>query len=260
MRFGSIIYGTSPSALEASEFPSYWGLLDCEHYFKTAEGFRMILAGTSLLLSPLSKTSILVAPGAGKTTLIRLLTGLETPRSGRLLGQRGDALLLSYAGHLHPLMTGEENVRNVARLYGLEPDEVLWRCLRFVDLQPLIRNRINSYSATAKTLLAYALNLQLPCRFLLAKDRFLIGSERVRRELKPVLEQALETRGLILIGSSPRIGQQVSEQQYVLKDGLLLRCHHHAQAVTLYRRAVDEDLMLPSEIDPPNPGQTDGQL
>lgn len=230
---------------------SAWGLLDCTHYYRSAQGTRALLDETSFLPAPMSRHGLLVAPGAGKTTLARLLCGIEPPRHGHLLGRRGDATLLNHSAHLHPAMTGEENVRNIAHLVGIDPDETFLACAQLTVLGELLRQRVRHYSATAKALLAFALNLQLPSRFLLAENRLLFGDADMRQRNQHALEQALQTRGLIVITSNPRITRHVCDHHHVLVDGRLVACADHVEAEALLKTTLAAPALWTPEASAP---------
>ena len=53
--------------------------------------------------------------GAGKSTTMRLIAGTELPNSGRVRRSVRVSWPLGFAGGFHPLMTGRENVKFVAR-------------------------------------------------------------------------------------------------------------------------------------------------
>lgn len=226
-----------------------WGLLDCVHYFKSADDFISILDKTSFLVPPLSRTSILMPSGTGKSTLIRLLAGIEVPRGGYLVGHRGDAVMLNYAGHLHPAMSGEENVRNIATIMGLDPQEVALQCQSFVELDEQFRHPVSSYAATAKASLAFALNLLMPSKFLLVEDRLTLGDSRMRMKCKIALAQALQTKGLIMICSNPNLVRDVCDHHHVLKDGRFQACRNYAQALEIYRTTLINTAGTPNHSD-----------
>ncbi len=226
-----------------------WGLLDCEHYFQAGDDFNPILHRASFLVPPLSRTSILMAPGSGKSTLVRLLAGIEAPRGGHLVGRRGDAVMLNYAGHLHPAMTGEENVRNIASIMGLNPQEVALQCQAFTELDEQFRRPVISYAATAKASLAFALNLQLPAKYLLVEDRLTLGDSRMRLKCKKALSEALQTKGLIMICSNPNLVRHVCDHHQVLKDGRFHSCSSYAQAVEIYKATLVDATGMPHQLD-----------
>jgi ATP-binding cassette subfamily F protein 3 len=79
-------------------------------------GGRLILDGADLEVGPRARVGLIGANGTGKSTLLRLLAGDETPDAGTVTLRRG-----AVVAHLHQLVTGDERtVRAV--LAGARPE------------------------------------------------------------------------------------------------------------------------------------------
>ena len=97
--------------------------------------------------------AILGDNGAGKTTLLRALAGLAQPTQGTLSifgkSPREATRDLGYMAHpslLYDEMTGMENLRYVARLYGISGDERCEHAIRAVGLDPALTRGVGHYS------------------------------------------------------------------------------------------------------------------
>jgi heme exporter protein A len=100
-----------------------------------AYGERVALAGVTLSLPP-GRTLVVFGPnGAGKSTLLRVLATLLRPTEGiaRVLGRelpdeawavRGRIGFLGHEPLLYRELTGRENLRFQARLFGVAPERV----------------------------------------------------------------------------------------------------------------------------------------
>jgi NitT/TauT family transport system ATP-binding protein len=99
---------------------------DVTKRYETDEGVLTALSGIDLSVPEGSFTSVVGPSGGGKTTLLRLLAGLESPTSGTIrvdgepvTGPDPDRGLVFQAATLYPWRTVAENVR-----FGLEVADV----------------------------------------------------------------------------------------------------------------------------------------
>lgn len=97
--------------------------------------------------------AILGENGAGKTTLLRALAGLAHPTRGEIsiLGKtpRLACRDIGYMAHpslLYDEMSGMENLRYFARLYGIAGDSRCKEVIRAVGLDPHLARAVGQYS------------------------------------------------------------------------------------------------------------------
>jgi len=97
--------------------------------------------------------SILGDNGAGKTTLLRALAGLAAPTRGEIaiFGQSPEDACrdVGYMAHpslLYDEMSGRENLRYFAGLYGIAGDSRTEEVIRLVGLDPALNRAVGQYS------------------------------------------------------------------------------------------------------------------
>lgn len=216
-----------------------FGLVNCSMHYDSPQGLKVILDTVNFVIDWKDRVGLLATQGAGKSTIINLLAGLERPNSGSLLGYRGDAVLLGNASCLNHAMTGEENIRNVARILGLDGDELALFCLDFSELGADFYHKVGAYSAGMKARVAYALSLAIPARIYLADERLTVGDELMQKKCRVALERALEDRGLVFLTRNPRLTRDICNIHGVVAGGRIIICRSHDDAVALFAASAD---------------------
>jgi ABC-2 type transport system ATP-binding protein len=133
-----------------------------------ARSFGRIAAISDLSLSvPGGTVAVLLGPnGAGKTTAVRLMTGALQPYSGtvRVFGvdpkDAGESVrrrcgVVAAKPALYDRLTGRDNLRYAAELYGVAPDRVDESADRF-GISNALDLRVGGYSTGMKSRLALA--------------------------------------------------------------------------------------------------------
>ena len=139
--------------------------------------------------------AILGDNGAGKTTLLRALAGLAAPTRGSisLLGStnlREVCREVGYMAHpslLYDEMSGMENLRYFAQLYGITNDERCAEVIRAVALDPALARPVGQYSQGMRQRMSLARALLHDPKILLLDEPFSNVDIRSAREMVGLL-------------------------------------------------------------------------
>jgi ABC-type multidrug transport system ATPase subunit len=133
--------------------------------------------------------------GAGKSTLLRIIAGLSLPSQGRfaLLGTdsvKAVAQRVGYMGHaplLYDELSGLENLRYFAGLYGRSGDNVCRKAMQTVGLDPELTRRVGQYSQGMRQRLSLARAVLHDPELILLDEPFSNVDVHSAREMAAVL-------------------------------------------------------------------------
>lgn len=123
-------------------------------YFKSRQGDKRVLKGVSFHLPREKNVAVVGGNGAGKSTLIGLMSGVTRPNSGTVERNGRFSWPMAFAGGFHPMLTGRQNAKFVARIYQEDPLQLVEEVQEFSELGRSFDLPINSYSQGMKARLA----------------------------------------------------------------------------------------------------------
>lgn len=145
--------------------------------------------------------AIMGCNGAGKSTLMRLLSGAERPDSGRIWRSTSVSWPLGFAGGFNGSMTGVENVRFVARVYGRDSDAILDYVRDFADLGGHLRLPMRTYSSGMRARLAFGLSLAIDFECYLIDEAMAVGDARFRAKSKQAFSEKMANAAQVIMVS-----------------------------------------------------------
>ena len=144
--------------------------------------------------------------GAGKTTLLRALAGLAHPTSGEIsiLGRnpREACRDIGYMAHpslLYDEMSGMENLRYFAGLYGIAGDGRCAEVIRAVGLDPALARPVGQYSQGMRQRMSLARAMVHDPRILLLDEPFSNVDASSAREMVGLLKNMRDAGKTIFV-------------------------------------------------------------
>ncbi|WP_420861704.1 ABC transporter ATP-binding protein [Algirhabdus cladophorae] len=140
--------------------------------------------------------------GAGKSTLLKMISGAMDPTSGEILTTGAISWPVGFAGSFHPDMTGIQNTRFVARIYGVDTDQLVDFVYDFSELGRQFNMPVRSYSSGMRSRLAFGISMGVPFDTYLVDEVTAVGDQAFRDKSNQVFQARLEHAGAIMVSHS----------------------------------------------------------
>ena len=171
--------------------------------YRIEGGLKLVLDDIDFVFPSGLSVGVLGMNGAGKSTLLRLLSGADQPTSGRVRRNRRISWPVSLSG-FNGSLTGEENVRFVSRLYGVDHREVMRYVASFTELGDDLYQPTRTYSAGMRGRVSFALSLALDFGTYIVDEGHATGDARFAKRFNQEWRQRLQRANIIMV--SHRIG------------------------------------------------------
>ncbi|HAV08817.1 MAG TPA: ATP-binding protein [Rhodobacteraceae bacterium] len=202
----------------------------------TSRGTRQIVARDLSVCFPSGQClGLLGRNGAGKSSLLRLIAGLLRPDTGEIRRHGTVSWPIGFQGSFHPDLTGAENTRFVARLYGRDSRETLDFVADFAELGAHLRQPVRVYSSGMRARLAFALSMAVPFDTYLIDEVTSVGDAGFREKSEAILQDRLKSAGAIVVSHSLDLLRRICGPGAVLENGRIFYYqrveraieHHH---------------------------------
>src|SRR5438270_8578727 len=198
-------------------------MIACENLTKSypmGRGRKQVLKGLDLRIEPGEHVGFLGRNGAGKTTLIKLIGGVEMPTSGRIRRNMTVSWPLGFGGGFQGSLTGYDNARFIARIYGHEYRDIRDFVEEFTELGLQLKMPVKTYSSGMRARLGFALSLAIEFDCYLIDEIIMVGDANFHQKCHDELFVRRGDRALVLASHSSEFIREFCDRALVLHQGL----------------------------------------
>lgn len=205
-------------------------------------GIRKVIIDRLTMTLPGDRNiGILGHNGAGKSTLLRLIAGAELPDEGRVVRHGKISWPLGFSGGFNGNMTGIENARFVARMYGEDTESVIEFVEDFSELGSSMRLPITTYSSGMKARLAFGISMAINFSTYLIDEITAVGDTRFKKKCSEVFENKLQNSNIIMVSHSVSNIRKFSACGCVLHHGRLTFYDDIEEAIAVHDENQNRD-------------------
>lgn len=177
--------------------------------------------------------------GAGKSTLLKLIAGTTHPTSGRVLTKGTVSFPVGLASALHPDLTGAQNTRFVARIYGADTDALTSYVETFSELGDHFHLPVRSYSSGMRGRLSFGINMGLDFDTYLVDEVTAVGDASFRKKSRDVFLDRMKNAGAIFVSHSMGTIREMCSAGAYLENGALTYYPDVEDAIDRYIQSLN---------------------
>ncbi len=189
--------------------------------YRARGGEKCVLRDASFTIQPGAALGVCGANGVGKSTLLRMIAGVEYPTTGRIRRGMSVSWPIGYASAFQSSLTGADNVRFIARIYGKPIAAMLEEVEAFASLGPYMRMPVNTYSAGMMARLAFGVSLAIEFDCYLVDEITAVGDLTFQERCQRALEARRATGTLIMVSHVAQTLRDYCQTGATLVDGAL---------------------------------------
>jgi teichoic acid transport system ATP-binding protein len=187
--------------------------------------------------------AILGRNGAGKSTMLKMITGVVFPTKGKIVVNGRVSALLELTAGFDPEFTGRENIHLKAHLMGLNNDQIKKLepdIIRFAELDIYIDQPVRTYSSGMKARLGFAINVNIEPEILVIDEALSVGDikfqEKCRVKIEEIMKQ--DTVTVLFVTHSIESAASICQKGMVLADGKLIYYGKIDKAAAKYEKIL----------------------
>lgn len=177
--------------------------------------------------------------GAGKSTIMKMITGVTFPTEGKVTVDGKVSALLELTAGFDPESTGRENIHFKCSLMGMTDDEineVEKDIVEFADIGDYMDQPLRSYSSGMKARLGFAISVNAQPDILIVDEALSVGDRAFQKKCKDKIAAVMADDDVtfLFVTHSIATARDFCSRGIVLEKGKLLFDGDIEEAIAFY--------------------------
>ena len=164
--------------------------------------------------------------GAGKSTILKMITGVAFPTSGTIEVNGRVSALLELTSGFGPEFTGRENIYLKGQLLGIKNQEIKeleQEIIDFAEIEEYIDQPVRTYSSGMKARLGFSINVNIRPEILIVDEALSVGDEEFKNKCTTKVNDIINKDNvtLLFVTHSTQMAKEFCKRGIVMEKGKL---------------------------------------
>lgn len=189
--------------------------------FRYGAQVKHIARNVSMTFGRDRSVALLGRNGAGKSSLMSMISGKMQPDSGRIDIEGSISWPVGFQGSFHRELTGAQNARFLARVYGVDTDELLAFVEDFAEIGQHFHQPVATYSSGMRSRLGFGCSMGIHFDFYLVDEVTAVGDAAFKEKSEAVFMDRMQRSGALFVSHSMGSVRRVCNAAVVLENGAM---------------------------------------
>jgi len=177
--------------------------------------------------------------GAGKSTMLKILSRITMPTTGRAVLRGRVASLLEVGTGFHPELSGRENIYLNGSILGMrkvEIDRKFDEIVAFAEVEQFLDTPVKRYSSGMYVRLAFAVAAHLEPEILIVDEVLAVGDAQFQRKCLGKMQEvsAGDGRTVLFVSHNMSAVSDLCQRALLFRDGQIVESGPSAQVIDQY--------------------------
>jgi len=188
------------------------------HAYPIKNGINEVLCNLSFKLEKGEKLGIIGKNGTGKSTLLRLVSGVELPKSGHIIRDMSVSWPLAFGGAFQGSLSGLDNTRFICRVYNKSLEGAEQYMQEFTELGKYFYEPVKNYSSGMRAKLAFGISMLVDFDCYLIDEITAVGDATFQHKCDHELFYKKRDSAMIIISHDENVIKEKCDSAILLNN------------------------------------------